>query len=168
MLKEKLDGTFRTIVEIAAVAGAIVALGGAYTWYRNNFWTPTVLINSVDYDNGVADVTINGNRVQLLGDTSYSAGGNWAVQFGVVYINGRPQYDRIELTKFNNVVKYVAQQAAPVSATAAAANKTSTTTGFDGSDIITCKNCGWQWHKSDSNVADMYICHHCGYDNSKI
>jgi len=170
MLKEqvvsKANATFRIIVEVAAVAGAIVALGGAFTWYKNNFWTPIIIVNSVDYDNGVANLTVNGTPMQLLGDTSYSAGGNWAVQFGIVYVNGKLQYDRIELTKFGNVVKYVAQQAAPVSATAAATNTSTTSKGFDGSDIVTCQNCGWQWHKSDSNPKDMYVCHHCGFDNS--
>jgi hypothetical protein len=32
---------------------------------------------------------------------------------------------------------------------------------------ITCKNCGWSWNEKDSSPSDLYICHNCGYDNSK-
>ena len=30
---------------------------------------------------------------------------------------------------------------------------------------ITCKNCGWQWKKSEGGP-DMYFCHKCGCDNT--
>jgi hypothetical protein len=32
---------------------------------------------------------------------------------------------------------------------------------------ITCINCGWSWDANNSYPKDMYICHKCGYDNSK-
>jgi len=30
---------------------------------------------------------------------------------------------------------------------------------------ICCRNCGWHWKSSQSESADMYICHKCGFDN---
>jgi len=38
--------------------------------------------------------------------------------------------------------------------------------GKQDANVITCKNCGWQWNKSDSSKKDMYMCHHCDKDNS--
>ena len=32
---------------------------------------------------------------------------------------------------------------------------------------ITCKKCGWHWKESESEPKDLYVCHECGYDNSK-
>jgi len=34
------------------------------------------------------------------------------------------------------------------------------------SDTIKCENCGWEWNMKDGGN-DPYICHKCGYDNSK-
>ena len=31
---------------------------------------------------------------------------------------------------------------------------------------ITCNNCGWSWDKDESDIKDMYICHHCGNNNA--
>jgi predicted Zn-ribbon and HTH transcriptional regulator len=34
------------------------------------------------------------------------------------------------------------------------------------SETVKCKNCGWEWKLSDGGK-DPYVCHKCGYDNSK-
>jgi len=31
---------------------------------------------------------------------------------------------------------------------------------------ITCVNCGWHWKESQTEQADKYICHKCGFDNT--
>jgi DNA-directed RNA polymerase subunit RPC12/RpoP len=36
---------------------------------------------------------------------------------------------------------------------------------FNGSEQITCGNCGWKWNTSNSKVADKYVCHKCGKIN---
>jgi hypothetical protein len=32
---------------------------------------------------------------------------------------------------------------------------------------IECEKCGWEWNTKDSKEFDKYVCHKCGYDNSK-
>lgn len=32
-------------------------------------------------------------------------------------------------------------------------------------NTIKCKNCGWEWDKSEGGP-DMYFCHKCGHDNT--
>jgi len=36
---------------------------------------------------------------------------------------------------------------------------------FNGSEEITCSNCGWKWNTSDSKGNDKYTCHKCGKIN---
>ena len=36
---------------------------------------------------------------------------------------------------------------------------------FNGSEEITCTNCGWKWNTSDSKASDKYTCHKCGKIN---
>lgn len=36
---------------------------------------------------------------------------------------------------------------------------------FNGSEEITCFNCGWKWNTSDSKASDKYTCHKCGKIN---
>jgi hypothetical protein len=38
--------------------------------------------------------------------------------------------------------------------------------GEMGQDIV-CHNCAWEWNTDDSDSADKYVCHHCGFDNSE-
>lgn len=109
MLGDKIidNGATSKIIKVAAIVGSIIAIAGGYTWYKNNFWKPTVKVDSVDYNSGVAQLTLNGKKVTLLGDAAFSATANWAVRFGGNRLNGDSYYDRIELTKFGNVVEYV-------------------------------------------------------------
>ena len=37
---------------------------------------------------------------------------------------------------------------------------------FNGSEEITCSNCGWKWNTSDSKASDKYTCHKCGKINA--
>ena len=106
-------GTFfsiQRILQIAAFAGAVAAIGGGWLWYQNYIWKPSIVIKSVDYNNGVAEVIINGKNIVLLGDATISARGSWAVRFGSNYTNGAYRYDRIELTRNGNVIDYLDQK----------------------------------------------------------
>lgn len=105
-----IENQTNRLIRIAAVVGGIVAIAGGYTWYINNFWKPKVVVKSIDYDKGTATINLNGSDVTVLGDNAFSAGGNWAVRLGSNRINGNVVYDRLELTKFGNVVEYIVEK----------------------------------------------------------
>jgi hypothetical protein len=105
-----IENQTNRLIRIAAVVGGIVAIAGGYTWYINNFWKPKVVVKSIDYSKGTASLILNGNEVTVLGDNAFSAGGNWAVRLGSNRINGNVVYDRLELTKFGNVVEYIVEK----------------------------------------------------------
>ena len=44
-------------------------------------------------------------------------------------------------------------------------NNKGTEKSFNGSEQITCTNCGWKWNTSDSKASDKYTCHKCGKIN---
>jgi hypothetical protein len=108
--KELLESQTNRLIRIAAVIGGIIAIAGGYTWYINNFWKPKVVVKDIDYDKGTASINLNGNEVTVLGDNPFSAGGNWAVRLGSNRVDGKLVYDRLELTKFGNVVEYIVEK----------------------------------------------------------
>ena len=65
-LKSTFSATSAVFLRIAAISTAALAFVGLYTFYRNNLWHPKVVINSVDYANGVANLTINGKQVKTI------------------------------------------------------------------------------------------------------
>ena len=108
--KELLELQTNRFIKVATFIGAFVAAAGGYTWYMNNFWKPKVIVKNVDYDNGIANLNLNGEDITLLGDAPFSAKGNWAVRFGNNRENCSVVYDRLELTKFGNVVEYIVEK----------------------------------------------------------
>lgn len=67
---------------IFAIAGGLWALWTAWEIYRNNWWKPKVSVNSVDYANGTAELTVNGDPVTLFEGSTMAAGADWGVRFG--------------------------------------------------------------------------------------
>ena len=99
-IKSTLSATSSVLLRIAALSTATFALIGVYTFYRNNLWHPKVVINSVDYANGVANLTINGKRFVLRGDSLFLIDFDWGIKFGYTFLpDGKRIYDRIEVTK---------------------------------------------------------------------
>jgi hypothetical protein len=77
-------------------------------------WHPKVVINSVDYANGVANLTINGKEVILRGDSTFLIDYDWGIKFGYTYLpDGKRIYDRIEVTKRGMVHEVVRQTETP-------------------------------------------------------
>ena len=105
--KELIQLHTNRLLQVATIVGAIVALAGGYTWFKNNFWRPKVSVLNVDYTKGIATLSINGKESTLIGDSSFSAGADWAVRFGANTLDKQTFYDRIELTKYGNVVDYI-------------------------------------------------------------
>lgn len=113
-LKSTFSATSAVFLKIAALSTATFALIGLYTFYRNNLWHPKVVINSVDYANGVANLTINGKEVILRGDSTFLIDYDWGIKFGYTYLpDGKRIYDRIEVTKRGMVHEVVRQTETP-------------------------------------------------------
>jgi hypothetical protein len=113
-IKSTFNKTSAVFLRIAAISTAALALVGLYTFYRNNLWHPKVVINSVDYANGVANLTINGKEVILRGDSTFLIDYDWGIKFGYTYLpDGKRIYDRIEVTKRGMVHEVVRQTETP-------------------------------------------------------
>ena len=113
-LKSTFSTTSAVFLRIAAISTATLALVGLYTFYRNNLWHPKVVINSVDYANGVANLTINGKEIILRGDSTFLIDYDWGIKFGYTFLpDGKRIYDRIEVTKRGMVHEVVRQTETP-------------------------------------------------------
>jgi len=113
-LKSTFTRTSAVFLKIAAISTAALAFVGLYTFYRNNLWHPKVIINSIDYKNGVANLTINGKEVILRGDSTFLIDYDWGIKFGYTYLpDGKRVYDRIEVTKRGMVHEVVKQTDSP-------------------------------------------------------
>jgi len=113
-LKSTFSTTSAVFLKIAAISTAALAFVGLYSFYRNNLWHPKVVINSVDYANGVANLTINGKEVILRGDSTYLIDYDWGIKFGYTYLpNDKRIYDRIEVTKRGMVHEVIRQIDSP-------------------------------------------------------
>jgi len=113
-LKSTFSTTSAVFLRIAAISTAALALVGLYTFYRNNLWHPKVIINSVDYANGVANLTINGKETILRGDSTFLIDYDWGIKFGYTFLpDGKRIYDRIEVTKRGMVHEVLRQTETP-------------------------------------------------------
>lgn len=87
-------------LKIAAVSTGVVAVVGLYGFYRNNIWSPEIVVNEVDYKKGIAKLTINGKPFLLKGDSSYLIEYDWGIKFGTsLDSRGNRFFDRIEILK---------------------------------------------------------------------
>jgi len=98
---EHLKKVKDTLLEVGSIATAIGALVAGFILYMNNVWQPTVELISVDYNLGIAVLSVgktNPTTVTIYPDEKFSLGWGWNVQFGIDY-----NYDleRIELVKNN-------------------------------------------------------------------
>ena len=100
LVKSTFGKTSAFFLKLAAVSTAVLAMVNAYSFYRNNIWHPKILVNSVDFENGVAKLTINGKPFILRGDSLFLIDFDWGIKFGFTYLpSGIRVYDRIEVTK---------------------------------------------------------------------
>lgn len=96
------------LLRVAAISAAVIAIFNAYSFYKNNLWHPTIIVEKVDFANGIANVTINGRPFVLKGDSSYLISYDWGIRLGYTFTNdGKRKYDRIEVIKRNMVFKVV-------------------------------------------------------------
>ena len=100
VVKSTFGKTSDFFLKLAAISTAVLAVVNAYSFYRNNIWHPKIVVNNVDYENGVANLTINGKRFILRGDSLFLIDFDWGIKFGYTYLpSGVRVYDRIEITK---------------------------------------------------------------------
>jgi hypothetical protein len=96
------------LLKVAAISAAVVGIATAWSFYRNNLWHPKIIVQSVDFDNGVAELLINNKPFILRGDSSYLIGFDWGIKFGSIKkADGTTKYDRIEVLKRNMVEQVI-------------------------------------------------------------
>jgi small basic protein len=109
-IKLKLSKTTTVLIQIGAVLAAISAMAGGYIFYLNYVWKPKLVVDSVDFEQGVAELSLgNKVKVDLFGDAIFALGGDWGVRFGTNTINGNLVYDRIELLRNGMVYEYLSK-----------------------------------------------------------
>jgi hypothetical protein len=114
IVKSTFGKTSSFFLKLAAISTAALAVVNVYSFYRNNIWHPKVVINSVDYANGVANLTINGKRFVLRGDSLFLIDFDWGIKFGFTFLpDGKRMYDRIEVTKRGMVHEVLRQTETP-------------------------------------------------------
>ena len=100
IVKSTFGKTSSFFLKLAAISTAALAVVNVYSFYRNNLWRPKIVINKVDYVNGVANLTINGKKFVLRGDSTFLIDYDWGIKFGYTFLpDGKRIYDRIEVTK---------------------------------------------------------------------
>ena len=115
-LKSTFSTTSAIFLKIAAISTAALAVVNVYSFYRNNIWHPKVVINSIDYANGVANLTIDGKKFVLRGDSTFLINFDWGIRFGFTFLpDGKRVYDRIEITKRGMVHEVVREANSPSS-----------------------------------------------------
>lgn len=95
----------KKFLKFASISVAVLAVVNVWTFYKNEFWSPKIIIKSVDYKKGVAELEINGRPFRLRGDSSYLIGYDWGIKFGTTKVGNKQVYDRIEVLKRNMVHK---------------------------------------------------------------
>jgi hypothetical protein len=115
-LKSTYSTTSAIFLKIAAISTAALAVVNVYSFYRNNIWHPKVVINNIDYKNGVANLTIDGKKFVLRGDSTFLINFDWGIRFGFTFLpDGKRVYDRIEITKRGMVHEVVREANSPSS-----------------------------------------------------
>jgi hypothetical protein len=114
-VKLKVSETNKRILEVGAVIIAITSIAGGYSFYLNNIWKPKIVVKSVDFSNGNAELSVKNifglsKTINIYGNANFNVGGDWGVRFGSSSLNNTNIYDRLELTKKDMVVEYLESQ----------------------------------------------------------
>lgn len=114
-VKIKISKVNQRLIEIGAVVLAITSIAGGYSFYLNNIWKPKVIVKSVDFANGLAEIDVKNifgisKGVTIYGNANFNVGGDWGIRFGSSSLNNTNIYDRLELTKKEMVVEYLESQ----------------------------------------------------------
>ena len=102
------------LLKTASVSAALLGVFAAWSFYKNNFWKPKILVKKVDFPNVYAELLINNKPFILRGDSSYLISYDWGIKFGFTpRADGKRVADRIEVLKKNmvkNVLRTEGQQ----------------------------------------------------------
>ena len=97
--------TLKSIAVITTIAVAVSAIGGAVAYVYSQI-RPSIQVNSVDYDKGIANITVKGKQKILYANSTLDCGNSWGIRFGtLVNQAGVPVINRLELVKNGNVVE---------------------------------------------------------------
>lgn len=96
------------LLKAASIGAAVLAIISVYSFYMNNVWQPKVLVKSVDFEKGIANIEVDGKPFILRGDSPFLIKFDWGIKFGFTYKpTGQRVYDRIEILKRNMVHKVI-------------------------------------------------------------
>jgi hypothetical protein len=95
-IQDKALKAKQILSEVGIIATSLAAIGTAYFLYMNNLWTPSVTLVSADYQNGTAQILVNGSTITLYLNEKYACGWGWDVEFGTDYSNN---LQRVQLVK---------------------------------------------------------------------
>ena len=115
-VKVQLSRGTKVIIQVAAVAGAITAIAGAYTFYLNYLWKPEVEVTKADFEKGQATLRVRSligkkwKTIEIDGETTYQLGGDWGIRFGTIMTEEGSKYNRIELVRKGMVYEYLNKQ----------------------------------------------------------
>lgn len=103
LILEKYKSKVQLISTVAIIAAAIVTIANIYPFILNTFWKPKVQVLSVDFQNGIAQINVNGKEKTLYENSTMAAGASWGIRFAK---DGKSDKDanRIELVK-NDLVE---------------------------------------------------------------
>lgn len=100
----KID-KLKAIATITAIAVAVSAIGGAIAYVYSQI-RPKITVNDVDFNNGIANLSVKGKTKILYANSTLDCGNGWGVRFGTIFNkDGIPTINRLELVKNNNVVE---------------------------------------------------------------
>ncbi len=98
------------LLKAASIGAAILGVVAVFNFYKNNLWQPKIEIKDVDYNEGVANLVINGKPFTLRGDSSYLIGYDWGIKFGFTPKGTTRKADRIEILKRGMVHKVLKKE----------------------------------------------------------
>jgi hypothetical protein len=100
----------KALNKFATVITTFFVIGSLYVLYRNNIWRPHVTIQSVDWDKGIAMITIGKKQKVLYGDVTLAAGFDWGVRFDKAPDQSSAGYSRIDIVKGEKVYEVVSKR----------------------------------------------------------
>jgi energy-converting hydrogenase Eha subunit A len=98
----------KVLITIGVIAAAVASISSLVVTIPNLI-KPKIKIISVDYEDAVCTLTINGKERKLYGNSTVYAGGSWGIRFGTQIPSGQEDssYDSIELVKDERVIDYL-------------------------------------------------------------
>lgn len=110
-LKSRIGKSLKVLSTVAVIIGSVSAIAAVYAAYVNYIWKPTVKIDAVNWDAGVANISLgrSGSKKRVLyGDIVLSTGNSYGLRFSKDPDSTASGYSRIELIRDYKVDQIIA------------------------------------------------------------